>query len=333
MNGKVILITGGTGSFGQTFTKFVCSNYKPKKVIIFSRDEYKQYNLLNKFTGPKYRGIRFFLGDVRDKDRLKRALNGVDIVIHAAALKQITLAEANPQECVKTNIYGSQNLIDACIDMNVKKVIALSTDKAVNPINLYGATKLAAEKLFINSNLISANTNTVFSVVRYGNVLSSRGSVIPFFKDMIKQKKNFLPITNLKMTRFFISLEDSANFVSECINKMYGGEIFIPKMPSIKIMDIAKALNPNIKFKIIGLRPGEKLHEALCATESSHLTYQFKKSFLIIPSVPLPSRCNFKKIIKKYNGKIVKKDFEYVSNKNNFVKTNELKKILNKIPY
>ncbi len=327
-NNKVILITGGTGSFGKKFIEIIYKKYKPKKVIIFSRDEFKQFELMKTFK-EKYKSIRFFLGDIRDKERLIVALKGVDIVIHAAALKQLTLAEENPQECIKTNINGSQNVIDACIYSKVKIVMALSTDKAANPVNLYGATKLAAEKIFINSNILSSDDSSIFSVVRYGNVINSRGSVIPYFKSLIKNGNKTLPLTDLEMTRFFITLEQSVDFVISCVEKMIGGEIFVPKLPSIKISDIGKALNPKIKYKIIGRRAGEKIHEIMCPAETDILTYEFKNFYLIVPSIKLPLRNNFQKIIKKYNGRKVVPDFSYSSEKNNFLSIKEIKDIIN----
>ena len=327
-NNKVILITGGTGSFGKKFVEIIYKKYKPKKIIIFSRDEFKQFELMKTYR-EKYKGIRFFLGDIRDKERLIVALKGVDIVIHAAALKQLTLAEENPQECIKTNINGSQNVIDACIYCKVKIVMALSTDKAANPVNLYGATKLAAEKIFINSNILSSDDSSIFSVVRYGNVINSRGSVIPYFKSLIENGNKTLPLTDLEMTRFFITLEQSVDFVISCVEKMIGGEIFVPKLPSIKISDIGKALNPKIKYKIIGRRAGEKIHEIMCPVETDLLTYEFKKFYLIVPSIKLPLRNNFQKIIKKYNGIKVAPDFFYSSEKNDFLSIKEIKDIIN----
>jgi UDP-N-acetylglucosamine 4,6-dehydratase/5-epimerase len=328
-NNKVILITGGTGSFGKKFIEIIYKKYKPKKVIIYSRDEFKQFELMKIYKKKRYKGIRFFLGDIRDKDRLIEALRGVNIVIHAAALKQLTLAEENPQECIKTNIYGSQNVIDACIYNKVKTVMALSTDKAANPVNLYGATKLAAEKIFINSNLLSKDDSSVFSVVRYGNVINSRGSVIPYFKSLVKNGSKTLPLTDLEMTRFFITLEQSVEFVISCVEKMMGGEIFVPKLPSIKIKDIGKALNPKIKYKIIGRRAGEKIHEIMCPPETDTLTYEFKNFYLILPSIKLPLRNNHQKIIKKYNGRKVTPNFSYSSEINKFLSISKIKDIVN----
>ena len=281
---KIILITGGTGSFGAACVKFLYKNYKPKKIIIFSRDELKQYDMQNLLIREGYDldKFRFFIGDVRDKARLNLAFNDVDFVIHAAALKQIPAAEYNPQECINTNINGANNVIFASLEQGVKKVIALSTDKASSPINLYGATKLASDKLFVSANTLGGKKDSPrFSVVRYGNVINSRGSVIPFFKKILKTNKTFLPITDLNMTRFFISLEDGIKFVLESFQRMQGGEIFIPKLPSCYIKNIAKVLNPKVKLKVIGVRPGEKLHESLCSKAESHLTIEFKNHYLV----------------------------------------------------
>lgn len=329
MNKKTILLTGGTGTFGNQFIKYIYSIYKPSKVIVYSRDEFKQYQMSKKFNEKKYKGLRFFIGDIRDRKRLNSALHNVDYVIHAAALKHVPIAEYNPQECIKTNIIGAQNLIDCSIKNNVEKVIALSTDKASNPINLYGATKLVSDKLFISSNILSAHAKTIFSVVRYGNVLNSRGSVIPFFKSLLNQKKE-LTVTDKNMTRFFISIEDAVKFCVNSFNSMKGGEIFIPKTPSMKIYDIVKVLSNNAKIKIIGLRPGEKLHESLCSSDDSYYTFENKKSYVIIPSINLPSR-NIS-ALKMKNFKKVKTGFEYRSDKNiNFLNEDKVRKLLNKI--
>lgn len=312
---KTILISGGTGSFGNRFVEKVTENYKPKKIIVYSRDEYKQYKMQQKFPSEKYPFMRFFLGDVRDLERLKSAMNGVDFVIHAAALKQVPSAEYNPMEYVKTNIYGAENIIQASIFQKVSKIIALSTDKAANPINLYGATKLASDKIFIAANNIVGSQKTSFSVVRYGNVAGSRGSVQQLFKELIKKNNNFLPITDERMTRFWITLDQGVDFVIKSFSRMIGGEIFVPKIPSIKITDLAKALGPKLEHKIIGIRSGEKIHEVMCPKESSHLTYEFTDYFAISSS-GIEEK-------KKYNtnnlgeeGKLVKKDFEYSSDKN-----------------
>lgn len=279
---KVILITGGTGSFGKKFTEIVLTKYKPKKLIIFSRDEMKQYEMKNIFSEEKYKNIRYFIGDVRDAERLHRALHGVDIVIHAAALKIVPTAEYNPFEAVRTNVFGAENIINVAIDNKVGRVIALSTDKAVNPVNLYGATKLCAEKMFIAANNYSPY-GTKFSVVRYGNVFGSRGSVVPFFKECAQKRE--VPITNKNMTRFWITLEQGVEFVLSCLETMKGGEIFVPKIPSMKIIDLAKAICPDCKQKIIGIRPGEKLHESLLSSDDGIHSYEFKDRFIVYPKV------------------------------------------------
>ena len=280
---KVLLITGGTGSFGKEFLKFILKNFKPKKIIIFSRDEYKQYILRKKYPENKYRSIRFFIGDIRDPSRLNIAFKGVDYVIHAAALKHVNAAEYNPYEYVQTNIIGAENIARVSMENNVKKVIALSTDKASNPVNLYGATKLVSDKIFIASNQFYSSTKVKFSVVRYGNVAGSRGSVIPFFLSLIKDKKKYLPITDKRMTRFFITLEESIKFVIDCFKIMQGGEIFIPKISSIRIIELANIIAPKIKKKIIGIRPGEKIHETLI-TEEDNNVYEYKYGYIIAPS-------------------------------------------------
>ena len=328
-NNKIIMITGGTGSFGNKFIEIFSKKYKPKKIIIYSRDEYKQDLMLKKFPSNKFPFLRFLLGDIRDLDRLKIAMREVDFVVHAAALKQVPAAEYNPMEFVKTNIHGAENVINAAIACNVKKIIALSTDKAANPINLYGATKLASDKIFIAANNITGIKNISFSVVRYGNVIGSRGSVLPLFQDLIRKKNKFLPITDKRMTRFWLSLEHSVNFVISCLKNMIGGEIFVPKIPSIKIVDLAKAMSPHIKHKIIGIRPGEKLHEQMCPKESSSQTLEFKKYYIIFSS-DTDLKKKIKLISKKIGekGKKVKKDFEYNSDLNKkFLNIKEIKKL------
>jgi UDP-N-acetylglucosamine 4,6-dehydratase len=282
LNGKTILITGGTGSFGKKATEIILKKYSPKRLIIFSRDELKQFEMSQIYPFSKYECMRYFIGDVRDKERLNRAFDGVDYVIHAAALKQVPAAEYNPFEAVKTNILGAQNVINVAIDQKVKRVIALSTDKAANPINLYGATKLCADKLFIAGNAYVGREHTIFSVVRYGNVVGSRGSVIPFF---IEQRKNgFLTITDPRMTRFWITLEQGVDFVLWCLEQMCGGELFVPKIPSMNIMDLAKAIAPECKTKVIGIRPGEKLHELMIPRDEAHMTLEFDKFFVVQPA-------------------------------------------------
>ena len=283
-NNKTILVTGGTGSFGQRFIKKIAAQYKPKKLIIYSRDEYKQFLMQKNFEQKKYPFMRFFLGDVRDLDRLKMAMRDSDFVVHAAALKHVPGAEYNPMEFVKTNINGAENVIKAAISQKVHKVIALSTDKAANPINLYGATKLASDKIFVAANNIVGSQKTHFSIVRYGNVVGSRGSVVQVFNDIIKQGKNFLPVTDKRMTRFWITLDDGVNFVIKTFSRMTGGEIYVPKIPSIRIVDLAKAMAPNLKIKFVGIRAGEKIHEMMCPNESHYLTLEFKDHYVIFPS-------------------------------------------------
>lgn len=331
LNNKVIFITGGTGSFGQYFVKYVLKNYKPKKIIIFSRDELKQYHMANSLK--KYSSLlRFFIGDVRDYNRLVYALNEVEVVIHAAAMKHVDIAEYNPIECIKTNINGAENVIRASIENNVRIVLALSTDKAANPINLYGATKLASDKLFIAANNYKGKKNIKFSVVRYGNVFASRGSIIPYFKSLIENGSKTLPITDLEMTRFFITLEDGIKFVIESIKRMDGGEIFIPKIPSIKITDLAKSLNSKVKFRVIGKKPGEKIHEVMCPNECSHLTLEFKKFYMIFPDNLLPKikKSKYKNKMSE-TGILVDKDFNWNSKNNKFLKISEIKKLITKM--
>jgi UDP-N-acetylglucosamine 4,6-dehydratase (inverting) len=304
-----ILITGGTGSFGQKFAELTLKKYKPKRLIIFSRDEMKQWEMAKLFKDDKR--IRFFIGDVRDKDRLHRALQGVDFVVHAAATKIVPTAEYNPFECIKTNVNGAMNLIDACIDQSVKKVVALSTDKASSPINLYGATKLASDKLFVASNSTYAKGyRTSFAVVRYGNVMGSRGSVIPFFMSLKDQVA--LPITDERMTRFMISLEQGVELVWKAFEDMVGGEIYVKKIPSMKIIDIAKVIAPKAKHKIIGIRPGEKLHEQMISLEDSYSTYEYSNYYKILPQINNWGKDKLR--IKK--GKKVEEGFDYRSDNN-----------------
>ncbi|MDB4238733.1 UDP-N-acetylglucosamine 4,6-dehydratase (inverting) [Alphaproteobacteria bacterium] len=276
-----ILITGGTGSFGNTFVPMTLKKYNPKRLVIYSRDEMKQWEMAQKFFNDER--VRFIIGDIRDKDRLTRALDGIDYVVHAAATKIVPTAEYNPFECVKTNINGAMNLIDACIDRNIKRVVALSTDKASNPINLYGATKLASDKLFISGNAYARSHQTRFAVVRYGNVMGSRGSVIPFFK--LLSQTNVLPITDTRMTRFMISLEQGVEMVWHAFDDMTGGEIYVKKIPSMSILDIAKAVNPDAKLKIIGIRPGEKIHEQMIGLEDAPNTYAYPHHYKILPVI------------------------------------------------
>ncbi len=312
-NEKNILITGGTGSFGKKYTELLLKKYKPNKIIIYSRDELKQYEMAQVFDDEC---MRYFIGDVRDEKRLLKAMRGVDFVIHAAALKHVPIAEYNPMECIKTNIMGAQNVIDAALEANVKKVIALSTDKAANPVNLYGATKLASDKLFVAANNLTGDSETKFSVVRYGNVIGSRGSVVPFFQKLIHEGAKELPITDERMTRFLITLEDGVEFVLKNFERMQGGEIFVPKIPSMKITELAHAVAPNLPHKIIGIRPGEKLHEIMCPSDDSHLTLEFHDHYVIKPTIQFTQRSDFSKNAIGEVGESVSQGFEYNSGNN-----------------
>ena len=323
-----ILVTGGTGSFGQAFVPMTLKKYNPKRLVIYSRDEMKQWEMSKLFKDDPR--VRFFIGDVRDKDRLYRAMTDIDYVVHAAATKIVPTAEYNPFECVKTNINGAMNLIDICIDREVKKVIALSTDKASSPANFYGATKLASDKLFVAGNSYSGKINTQFSVVRYGNVMGSRGSVIPLFIDKAKNNEN-LPITDERMTRFMITLEEGVDLIWHAFNDMVGGEIYVKKIPSMKITDIAYSVAPNVTQKIIGIRPGEKIHEVLCPEDSVRDTIEFKDYYLIRPSTDFSKGTtnNYKINRKKEKGKLVKENFVYNSNTNShFLSVKELEKLI-----
>lgn len=312
---KTILITGGTGSFGKKYTETLLRLYSPKKIIIFSRDELKQFEMQQTYNDSC---MRYFIGDVRDKERLTMAMRGVDYVIHAAALKQVPAAEYNPMECIKTNINGAENVIHAALHNKVKKVIALSTDKAASPINLYGATKLASDKLFVAANNISGAQDTLFSVVRYGNVVGSRGSVVPFFKKLLAEQTDHLPITHLEMTRFWITLQQGVDFVLKNFSRMSGGEIFVPKIPSIKITDLATAMAPELPIKEIGIRPGEKLHEVMCPEDDSYHTFEFGDHFVIAPTIRFFSRSNdFSTNQMGENAQPVEPGFEYNSLSNN----------------
>lgn len=282
LNQKTILITGGTGSFGNAFTEYVLTHFNPKKIIIYSRDEFKQFQMAEKFKNQKGK-LRYFIGDVRDRDRLFRALDGVDYVIHAAALKQVPACEYNPMEAVRTNINGAMNLVDAALNCGVKRVVALSTDKAVNPINLYGGTKLVSDKLFIAANAYAGEKDVRFSIVRYGNVAGSRGSVIPFFKNILDQGGDALPITDYRMTRFWISLDEGVQLVIKALEEARGGETFISKIPSFRITDLAEAMAPACKIKEVGIREGEKLHEIMVTREDSAMTYEYEKHYIIYP--------------------------------------------------
>ena len=327
LNNKSILITGGTGSFGKKFIKTILDKYKPKKVIEYSRDELKQYEMQQKFPDTSGSPMRYFIGDVRDYHRLKMAMTGVDVVIHAAALKQVPAAEYNPFEAVKTNIIGGQNVIDSAISQGVEKVIALSTDKAAAPINLYGATKLASDKLFVAANNYSGENNIKFSVVRYGNVMGSRGSVIPFFQS--KMGTGLLPITDERMTRFNITLQNGVDFVLQCLDKMWGGELFVPKIASYNILDVAKAIAPECKYEMVGIRPGEKLHEEMITETDALNSVEFEKYFVILPSTELWDIDQFRKESNSSVGKMCEFGFSYNSGTNkDFLTVNELKELI-----
>lgn len=313
LNGKNIFITGGTGSFGKQFVKTVLKHYKPNKIIIFSRDELKQYEMAQRFNDSC---MRYFIGDVRDKERLITAMNGVDYVVHAAALKHVPIAEYNPMECIKTNINGAQNVIDAALFNQVHKVIALSTDKAANPINLYGATKLASDKLFVAANNITGGKPIQFSVVRYGNVMGSRGSVIPFFQKLIADGTTELPITDERMTRFWITLQEGVDFVLKNFARMQGGETFIPKIPSMKVIDVARAIAPTLPCTVIGIRPGEKMHEVMCPEDDSHITIEFDDHYVIQPTIQYAHKPDYFCNALGEKGVSVPYGFEYRSDKN-----------------
>lgn len=322
-DGKSILITGGTGSFGKKYVKTLLERYKPRKIIIYSRDELKQFEMQQVFNEPC---MRYFIGDVRDRDRLTQAMSRVDYVIHAAALKQVPAAEYNPMECIKTNVNGAENVIFAALANDVEKVIALSTDKAANPINLYGATKLASDKLFVAANNMAGGHQTCFSVVRYGNVVGSRGSVVPFFEKKIAEGASSLPITHDEMTRFWITLQQGVDFVLKNFERMLGGEIFVPKIPSMRIIDLAKAMAPNLDIEIIGIRPGEKLHEVMCPADDSYHTYEYDDHYVIAPTINFSSRSNdFTINALQERGKMVEQGYEYNSvNNPHFLDQEEL---------
>ena len=327
LNGKAILITGGTGSFGKMFTRLILErNPDVKRLVILSRDEQKHFNMAMDFPETKYPAMRYFIGDVRDKDRLERAFEGIDIVIHAAAMKHVHLAEYNPSECIKTNINGAENVISAAIKCGVKDVVALSTDKACAPINLYGATKLTSDKLFIAANNIKGSRNIKFSVVRYGNVMGSNGSVMPFF--LKKRKDGVLPITDKKMTRFNISLEDGCQMVFDAIEKAWGGELFVPKIPSYKIVDVATAIGPDCRQDEVGIRPGEKLHEEMITVSDAINTYDIGKYYAILPQKTIFQR---EKFINHFNAKLVDSNFSYNSGDNKVWETIESLRKLVKI--
>ena len=311
---KNILITGGTGSFGRRYVKTLLERFNPRRIVVFSRDELKQFEMAQTYDTPE---MRYFIGDVRDAERLVQATEGIDFIIHAAALKQVPAAEYNPVECIKTNIEGAQHVIRAAIHNNVQKVIALSTDKAANPINLYGATKLASDKLFVAANNIVGNRQTRFSVARYGNVVGSRGSVLPFFEKLSQEGAESLPITDVEMTRFWISLQQGVDFVLRNFSRMHGGEIFVPKIPSIRIVDLATAVAPHLQQTVVGIRPGEKLHEIMCPSDDSHLTLEFDDHFVLQPSIRFFDRdVRFEESALGEKGAPVARGFEYNSGSN-----------------
>lgn len=323
-NNKSILITGGTGSFGKRFVSFILNNYQPRKLIIYSRDELKQFEMQQVFDAPC---MRYFIGDVRDKERMISAMRDVDLVVHAAALKQVPAAEYNPNECIKTNINGAQNVIDAAIAANVSRVIALSTDKAANPVNLYGATKLASDKLFVAANNISGAKGPRFSVVRYGNVVGSRGSVVPFYRSLLEQGKSNLPVTHAEMTRFWITLDEGVEFVVKNFQRMQGGEIFVPKIPSVAILDLVESMSGTREHELVGIRPGEKLHEVMVPEEMAHHSLEFDDHYVITPAIVffeknIDYKCNKIGEI----GKPVEDKFEYHSGTNpHFLSVEELR--------
>lgn len=315
-NNKSILITGGTGSFGKRMVKRLLTEYQVKRLVIFSRDELKQFEMSQIFPESKYPQIRYFIGDVRDYDRVNQAFSGIDFVIHAAALKQVPAAEYNPLECIKTNVYGAENVVRAAIANEVERVIALSTDKAANPINLYGATKLCSDKLFVAGNNIAGGHSTRFAVVRYGNVVGSRGSVVPFFRKLLAENATELPITDERMTRFWITLDQGVEFVIKSFERMHGGEIFVPKIPSMKMTDLAQAMAPGLPHKIIGIRPGEKLHEVMCPADDSHLVLEFDEHFVIQPTINFTVNADYTESVLGEKGKPVQQGFSYSSDNN-----------------
>jgi UDP-N-acetylglucosamine 4,6-dehydratase/5-epimerase len=312
-NDKSILITGGTGSFGKQYVRTLLQRYQPRRLIVYSRDELKQFEMEQDFNAPC---MRYFIGDVRDRDRLTQAMKGVDFVIHAAALKQVPAAEYNPMECIKTNIHGAENVIHAALANEVERVIALSTDKAAGPINLYGATKLVSDKLFVAANNFAGGHKTRFAAVRYGNVVGSRGSVVPVFRRYLQSGSDHLPITDAAMTRFWITLQQGVDFVLKNFERMHGGEIFVPKIPSVRVVDLARAMAPNLPHRIIGIRPGEKLHEIMCPADDSHLTLEFDDHFVIKPTIQFSRVADFSVNKLGERGRPVEPGFEYHSGRN-----------------
>ncbi len=328
LDGASILVTGGTGSFGNAFLRTVLDRFRPGRLVIFSRDEQKQYEMQMRLDGADSDCVRFFIGDVRDLGRLMTAMHGVDYVVHAAALKQVPAAEYNPTECIKTNIHGAENVINAAISNGVKRVIALSTDKAANPINLYGATKLCSDKLFVAANNYTGGQDTRFSVVRYGNVVGSRGSVAPLFRNIIADGATELPVTDRRMTRFWISLDSGVDFVLKCFERMQGGEIFVPKIPSVRITDLAEAMAPGKPVKIVGIRPGEKLHEIMCPRDDCHLTLEFDDHYVIQPAINISHPVDYSRNELGETGSPVGDDFEYHSSNNpHFLTVEELREM------
>ena len=329
LDGKNVLITGGTGSFGKAFVRRIIDTRKPQRVVVFSRDEIKQYEMEQEFRHP---ALRFFIGDVRDADRMRTAMVGIDVVIHAAALKHVPAAEYNPWECIKTNVQGAQNVIDAALANGVQKVIALSTDKAANPINLYGASKLASDKLFVAANNIAGRHPTRFAVVRYGNVVGSRGSVVPLFRKLVADGVREIPITDERMTRFWITLPQGVEFVLKSLARMYGGETFVPKIPSATILDLAEAVAPGVPRKVIGIRPGEKRHEVMCPRDDAHLTLEFADHFVLQPSISFNAHPDFARNALGESGKPVADNFEYNSGTNPvFLDVSEIRRLLSSI--
>lgn len=331
LSNKSVLITGGTGSFGNKFVRTVLERYSPRRLIVFSRDELKQFDMQQAL--PKDPCLRFFIGDVRDYLRLLQAMRGVDIVIHAAAMKQVPAAEYNPMECIKTNIHGAENVIRAALDNEVERVIALSTDKAANPVNLYGATKLASDKLFIAGNNMAGGHRTLFSAVRYGNVVGSRGSVVPFFRQLLNSGAKTLPITHPRMTRFWITLSEGVEFVLRSLERMQGGEIFVPKIPSIRITDLAEAMGPGLPHEIVGIRPGEKLHEVMCPADDSHLAVEFGDHFVLRPAIRFHNQdADYFKNRLGETGRQVEEGFSYDSGTNpHFLTVAELRQLNGKL--
>ncbi len=327
LDGKSLLITGGTGSFGQSFVAHVLKHYKPKRLVVFSRDELKQYEMAQRFPDTKYPCIRYFVGDVRDRLRMNRALAGVEIVVHAAAMKHITAAEYNPTECIATNIFGAENVIDAAIENDVERVVALSTDKAANPINLYGATKLCSDKLFIAANNLAGKHRSRFVVVRYGNVIGSRGSVIPLFKKLVAEGRSKLPITDPRMTRFVITLDQGVLFVMKALAEMVGGEVFVPKLPSVKVTDLASLINPGGEFEVTGIRPGEKLHEVMIPGEEARNCIDMGDYYVLQPTHHWWSGSAFHEQVKA-RGRSIDENFEYASNTNDWWISHEVLKSL-----